>query len=52
MLYLSLLRNLEGIELMPLDGAGKPMMAWRQADGVQDCPATGCSRWALPKKKR
>jgi type VI secretion system protein ImpG len=25
MLYLSLLRNLEGIELMPLDGAGKPI---------------------------
>ena len=25
MLYLSLLRNLEGIELIPLDGAGKPI---------------------------
>lgn len=25
MLYLSLLRNLEGIELVPLDGAGKPI---------------------------
>jgi hypothetical protein len=49
MLYLSLLRNLEGIELMPLDGAGKPMER-RRADGV--LPAPGCSRWALPKKKR
>ncbi|WP_205977731.1 type VI secretion system baseplate subunit TssF, partial [Pseudomonas viridiflava] len=25
MLYLSLLRNLDGIELIPLDGAGKPI---------------------------
>ncbi|MGX4730524.1 type VI secretion system baseplate subunit TssF [Pseudomonas corrugata] len=27
MLYLSILRNLEGIELIPLDGAGKPVNA-------------------------
>lgn len=32
MLYLSLLRNLEGIELIPLDGAGKPI------DGVNGTP--------------
>lgn len=32
MLYLSLLRNLDGIELIPLDGAGKPI------DGVSGKP--------------
>jgi type VI secretion system protein ImpG len=34
MLYLGLLRNLDGIELIPLDGAGKPVV------GVNDAPLT------------